>query len=211
MNRRLRRRLNHGGGVTVVRFGAMLMAMTAAAFAVPASAAIDLERAPAGMVVRSTDARCADIAAAASPCGAAGTDMDLMFVDPGHPERKGSTAFFSIDVDAGSKAMVTAYDASGRLLGVADRGEDAGGSAERLILAGLGDIARVHISGRGPVAVQDLSFAEVKTGSHLPEPATWLMLFSGFLLMAAVIRRRIRVSEARFTEQVRRIAAGGSA
>ncbi|MDP1025886.1 PEPxxWA-CTERM sorting domain-containing protein [Sphingomonas sp. KR1UV-12] len=195
-----------------VRSVGIMVAVVAATIAAPATAAIDLARAPAGMVVRSADAACdgsayAGAGAVAVCQGGASTDFDLMFVDPGNPARKGSTSSFSIDVDAGSKAMLTAYDESGRLLGVADR-STVDGMGERLTLTGLGDIARIHVSGRGPIAVADLSFADVKTGSRLPEPATWAMLMIGFGATAALIRRRIRLSEARFTERMRRIAAG---
>jgi len=191
-------------GMDQVRSVGVLMAVAAAAIAVPATAAVGLDRVPAGMVVRSAAVRCDPAAVACTPSA---TDYDLMFVDPADPTKKGWTDSVSIDVDAESRAMITAYDSSGRMLGVADR-SDTGGAAERLTLTGLGDIARVHVSGRGPVAVADLSFAAVKTGSRLPEPATWAMLLSGFVVMAAMIRRRIRLSEASFTERVRRIATG---
>ena len=187
------------------RFGQSLLALTGLALATPAMAAIDLHRVPAGVVVRGVEVGCV-AGESFGGCDRASTDLDLMFVDPGNPDRKASTASFSIDVDAGSKAMVTAYDASGRLLGVADR-SDAGDHGERLTVTGLGDIARVHISGRGPIAVADLSFDEVTTSSRLPEPATWAMLITGFLLTAAMIRSRIRRSEARFTARIRQMTA----
>lgn len=195
-------------GVTTVRVWGWVLALQVMAIAAPASAAIDLDRVPAGLVVRGADAGCA-LTQADRGCDGANTDLDLMFVDPRNPSRKASTSALSVEVDAGSRAMMTAYDASGRLIGVADRLSD--GDGERLSLAGLGDIARVHISGKGPVAMADLRIAELTTQSRLPEPATWAMVISGFLLVAAVIRRRIRLSEARFTERMRRIAAGEAA
>jgi hypothetical protein len=179
--------------------------------AMPAMAAVDLEKPlPAGVVVRGIDCGAAASAVTgggAAGCAGVGTNVDLMIVDPGNPQRRASTSSFSMLVPSDARAIVTAYDASGRLLGVADRIDGAAGG-ERLSLTGLGDIARIHISGHGPIAYDDLRIAEPMTPSRLPEPATWAMLIAGFAIIAAVVRRCIRVSERRFTEQVRRIAAG---
>ncbi|GGB32539.1 hypothetical protein GCM10011380_22430 [Sphingomonas metalli] len=184
------------------------MAMVAGVSPLPALATTGVQSGHAGVVIR--DSGCPSEPAGAA-CVDARADLDLMIVDPRDPSRRGSTDSFSISVDPDLRAMVTAYDESGRLLGVAERSGDEATGGERLSLTGLGDIARVHISGRGPIAYADLRIAEIKDSGHLPEPATWAMLIAGFLLIGAVIRRRIRLSEARFTERLRRIASGEDA
>lgn len=57
------------------------------------------------------------------------------------------------------------------------------------------------------------SSVEVKSTmiSRLPEPATWAMMVAGFGLAGYALRRRIRASERRFTERMRRIAEGRDA
>lgn len=181
-----------------------------AATTLPAFALVPLDR----HAVRLSQPGC-DTAAPVPPggvvsgCGAraAAGGVDLWIVDPADPSRRAATTAFSMLVDPDARAMVTAYDASGRLLGVADR-IDAGAAGERLTLSGIGDIARIRISGHGPIAYEDLRIADPERGGHLPEPATWALLMAGFAMTAGVVRRRIRVSEARFTEKMRRIAEG---
>lgn len=214
MNAGLRGRRAFDGVGDVSAVGAMMAAAGMAgalACATPALATVDMGRG-AGTALRGSAADCLagatpDYAVIAGGCDSAGTDVDMTFVHPGDPGQRASTSSFSMLVDPSSRTVLTAYDASGRLLGVADRADGAGG--ERLSLSGLGDIARVHISGRGPIAYADLRIAEPADPGHLPEPATWAMLIFGFVLVGAAVRRRIRQSEARFTAEVRRIAESG--
>lgn len=44
--------------------------------------------------------------------------------------------------------------------------------------------------------------------ARLPEPATWTMLILGFGAIGGIVRHRLRRSEERFNERIRRIAAG---
>ncbi len=184
------------------------------ACAAPAAATVEMGRAATAPTIagRESSAACLDGAIPRNTvvmggCDGAGADLDMTFVHPGDPGQRASTSSFSMIVDPSARAVVTAYDASGRLLGVADRADGQGG--ERLTLSGLGDIARIHISGRGPIAYADLRIAEPAETGHLPEPATWAMLIFGFVLVGAAVRRRIAASEARFTAEIRRIAESG--
>lgn len=61
---------------------------------------------------------------------------------------------------------------------------------------------------RGPVDYfYDSTFVSGAIAS-VPEPATWGMMILGVGLVGGLLRRRIRRSEARFTERLRRIEAG---
>ncbi|MBJ6121888.1 PEPxxWA-CTERM sorting domain-containing protein [Sphingomonas mollis] len=144
---------------------------------------------------------CADLAARHTAlCGDGLADADILFVNADRTLSMPAQSF-SLLAAGGAPIRVSAYDAAGRLLGVAEAAND------RVELSGIGQIARIAVR---PALARE---ADVNADrlSHLPEPATWAMLIAGFALIAAAIRRVIRHSEARFDARIRRIAAGDAA
>ncbi|KQU55866.1 hypothetical protein ASG67_07090 [Sphingomonas sp. Leaf339] len=133
-------------------------------------------------------------------CGDGSADADILFVNADRTLSMPAQSF-SLLATGGAPMRLSAYDATGRLLGVAEADND------RIELSGIGQIARIAVR---PAAVHEAEIG-VDRLSHLPEPATWAMLIAGFTLIAAAIRRVIRRSEARFEARILRMTAGDAA
>ncbi|MBB4154621.1 hypothetical protein GGQ80_002537 [Sphingomonas jinjuensis] len=84
-----------------------------------------------------------------------------------------------------------------------------GGSVDDQVFADLAPVSGVRSLASGDTpATGDTA---PTTMSRLPEPATWVMMVLGFGAAGYGLRRRLRASERRFTERMRRIAAGEDA
>lgn len=83
-----------------------------------------------------------------------------------------------------------------------------GGSVDDQVFADLAPVSGVRSIATDEPSTGD---ATATTISRLPEPATWVMMVLGFGPAGYALRRRLRASERRFTERMRRIAAGEDA
>ena len=112
------------------------------------------------------------------------------------PTKADATDAFTAAVD---RAVPAGHSASLRPLTV-------GGTVDDQVFADLAPVSGVRslATGEGP-ATGDTAPTTI---SRLPEPATWVMMVLGFGAAGYGLRRRLRASDRRFTERMRRIAAG---
>jgi len=124
-----------------------------------------------------------------------GTPITILFFDPSHPTVKGITDFVSIRGDmaplAGASATMEAFDALGQSLGSVSAFDSTVGLTLSITAQGIHSVLLTQDSASafsdGTIGFDNLQFNAV---SAVPEPATYMLLVTGFLVVVTVAKRR---------------------
>jgi hypothetical protein len=88
----------------------------------------------------------------------------------------------------------------------------AGGVLYNLYKGGAGDSFYHEFDGSTGRLISTRAITLLPSAmAAVPEPATWALMLAGFAMIGIGLRRRLRLSEQRFTEKLRRIVAGETA